>query len=171
MPSDHSKRPPTGLRPAGALVAKVMAPIAAKRGFAGADILAAWPEIAGDRYRDCTRPESISFPRDRKSEGKGVLTLRVEGGKAIYLQHELGVMIERINAFVGFAAIGAIRLVQMPLPPPPAPRQGARQRPLTAADRDGLRRGLAGIEDDGLREALARLGEGVLSEKSPKSEI
>src|SRR5437773_1081027 len=78
----------------------VLAPIIAKRGFAAADLLGAWPEIVGPRYADCTQPEHIGWDR-AGTDPAGILTLRVEGPKAIYLQHETGEIIQRINGFLG----------------------------------------------------------------------
>lgn len=153
--------------PLGSFVGKALQPVAAKRGFAAADLFAAWPEIVGPRYADCTSPESIQYPR--KGGGEGVLTVRVDGGKAIYLQHELGALLQRVNDFLGAKTVGSIRLSQRPVSraAPPAP---PRERKASAEETAALERSLEGIADDGLREALRRLGGAVLASRSPKSE-
>src|SRR5437763_6732962 len=59
-------------------LSKVLAPLVAKRGFAAADILSAWPEIVGHRYAGCTQPEHLRFERG-SADSAGTLTIRVEG--------------------------------------------------------------------------------------------
>ncbi|MFO1184318.1 MAG: DciA family protein [Bauldia sp.] len=150
-----------GLQALAGSLAPVLKPTIAKRGFAAADLLSAWGEIVGPRYARCTLPEYIRYERGGP-EG-GVLTVRVEGGMALYLQHELDQLTARVNAFLGRAAIRQIRLVQRPIGRPPEPRR-AERRPLAAEDSLALDAALAGIEDNGLKAALRALGEGVLSQ-------
>jgi hypothetical protein len=86
------------------------------------------------------------------------LVLRVEGPVALEIQHLSGVIIERVNRFFGWRAVGRIQIRQAPLarrarkapPPPPDPAVVAR-----------LAAGMTDIADEGLRAALARLGASV----------
>lgn len=146
------------------LIGRVLDPVTARRGFATADLIAAWPEIVGARYAECTRPEKIAWPRGAAAAGDGgVLRLRVDGPRAILIQHELDQIIERINGFLGHAAIAGIRLVQAPVA---APRPRTRGEPsLDGAEEARLGAAISGVEDDGLRAALDRLGRGVLSHR------
>jgi hypothetical protein len=144
------------------LVGRVLDPATARRGFATADLIAAWPEIVGARYADCTRPEKIVWPRGKDATGDaGTLHLRVDGPRAILIQHELDQIIERINRFLGYAAIAKVRLVQAPVQSPGPGRRG--ERPLAAEEEARLGAAISGVEDDGLKAALDRLGRGVLS--------
>jgi hypothetical protein len=151
------------------LVGKVLAPVTAKRGFATADLLAAWPEIVGPRYADCTRPERVSWPRGEEAARKpGLLVLRVDGPRAIFVQHEAGQIIERVNGFLGYAAIGQMRIVQGPVGPrTPAPPAPARE--LRPVEEMRLAATVAGVADEDLREALARLGRGVLTQSNAEA--
>ena len=62
------------------------------------------------------------------------LVLRVEGPVALEIQHLSGVIIERVNRFFGWRAVGRIQIRQAPLraareeepPPPPDPEVVAR---------------------------------------------
>jgi len=84
--------------------------------------------------------------------------LRVEGPVALEIQHLSGVIIERVNRFFGWRAVGRIQIRQAPLArrgkkaPPPAPDPAIVAR---------LAAGMADIADDDLRGALARLGAAV----------
>ncbi len=146
------------------LVGRVLAPVSGRRGFATADLIAAWPDIVGAKYAECTRPEKIVWPRNEEAGADGgVLHLTVDGPRAVLIQHELDQIIERINAFLGYAAIARIRIVQGPV----AARQAQRQAtpPLDSAAEARLGATIAGVDDEGLRAALARLGRGVLQRR------
>lgn len=143
------------------LVGRALEPAIARRGFATADLLANWPAIAGAALADFTAPEKILWPRDRTEEfAPGVLVLKVDGPKAIFVQHEAGEIVDRLNAFFGYAAIGQIRIVQGPI--------GRRQakvpeRAGRTVDEPTLAAAVAPVESDALRAALERLGRQVLA--------
>ena len=146
------------------LVGRVLDPVTARRGFATADLIAAWPEIVGPDYADCTRPERIVWPRGRAAvDTPGVLHLRVDGPRAILVQHELGQIIERINGFFGYAVVGTIRLVQAPIISRERPKR--RARPLDARQEARLGAAVSVVDDERLRVVLERLGRGVLADK------
>ena len=156
--------------PLAELVGKVVDPVIAKRGFATADLIAAWPGIVGAAYADCTEPERILWPRATGGgePAPGVLFLKVDGPRAIFLQHELPQIRERINAFLGYAAIGQIRIAQGPVATRtrPAKRETA---PLPAEAEGALAQATASVADEKLRSALARLGRGVLDTRNKRT--
>jgi hypothetical protein len=155
-----------GARPIADLVGRVLDPVTRRRGFATADLIAAWPEIAGSRFAALTRPVKIAWPRGEANEGlAGVLTLQVEGPAAILVQHELGQMLERVNDFLGYRAVAQIRLVQAPVQS--TKRRG---RPadtvLGTAEKERLASTVAPVGDESLRAALERLGRGVFGTRN-----
>jgi hypothetical protein len=137
----------------------VLDPVNARRGFGAADLIARWDDIVGPRYAAFTRPEKLTWP-DRR-EGAGVLTVRVDGGRAVFLQHEREQFIERINGFLGFTAVAEIKIIQRPIIRL-ARRAAPELRPLPPVEAIALDSKIAGVEDDSLRAALKRLGEGVV---------
>ncbi len=162
MADSDEKRRSRGAQPLSALVGRVINPVARKRGFAAADLIAAWAEVVGSELAECTRPEKIVWPRgEANSELPGVLTLKVDGPRAVLVQHQLGQIVERVNAFFGYAAVGHVRLVQAPLDRTPKPVR-TEERPLAPEDEARLKTATSGVADEGLREALDRLGRGVL---------
>ena len=146
------------------LVARVLDPVTTRRGFATADLMAAWPEIVGPDYADCTCPERIVWSHGSDAaEAPGVLRLRVAGPRAVLVQHELGQIIERINGFLGYTAIGKITLVQAPI----TSRRPEKRRalPLDAQQVARLGAAISDVDDAPLRAALERLGRGVLADR------
>lgn len=145
-------------------------PVLAKRAGINTLLLGSWDEIAGSSFADCTRPEKIAWPRrasEMAGEGggyqPGVLTIACEGSRALFLSHQQGELIQRINGFFGFPAIRQIRIVQKPVSPPARRRRAP--RPLTGEAARHLEDLVQGIESDALKAALKRLGTAVLGKQ------
>ena len=168
------ERPPTpseperrghGLRAVAAPVARVAGPALKRRGLAQGRLLTDWAEIVGAKLAEVSRPEKL-VP-GKGADGGGTLEVRVSGPLAVEIQHLAPVVIERINRYFGYQAVGRLRLVHAPVGElgrkpvlPPAPRDPAAEADLEAA--------LAGIDDPALREALAGLGRALLDRPAGK---
>lgn len=130
------------------------------QGFASTEIIARWADIAGPEIAAHSEPMKIAWPRHAEAETAepATLVLRVEGPVALEIQHLAAVILERVNRFFGWQAIGRIALRQAPLrrrqrakpPLPPDPAVAAR-----------IAEGLPAIEDEDLRQALGRLGAAI----------
>jgi hypothetical protein len=126
-------------------------------GFVQSSVVSRWREIVGDRYAGISCPESIRFPHGRRSDG--VLTLVVEGAHAPMMQHVAPTIIERVNRFFGYPAVGRIHFRQAMVqlarvrkrPAPPS------LKPLPSDLGDSLR----AISDPELRACLEALARGV----------
>jgi hypothetical protein len=151
------------MRPVAAPVGKLTAPLFRRRGFADGAVVADWIAIVGERLAAQTAPERIVFP-PRKRSG-GTLKLRVgSSGLALELQHFEPQLIERINGYFGFPAVGRVQLLHGPVPPRRA-RGGIVVRPLTPKERKDISNALAPIDAPDLAEALKNLGACVIGRK------
>jgi hypothetical protein len=146
-------------RPLGALVGKTIDDAFKRQGFATREIVTRWPAIVGEQIAATAQPMRMQWPRAIKDEeaGPATLILRVEGPAAIEIQHQAGLIIERVNRFFGWQAVERITLRQAPLRRP-APRPVRIPPDPEAARR--IAEGLT-IEDEPLRTALGRLGAAV----------
>jgi hypothetical protein len=151
-------------RPIGAYAARVLDPAARARGFATTALLSEWPAIAGAELAQFTMPDRVVWPR-RQNEAAGdapykghrdegaILVLRVEGPRAIEVQHRSGQILERVNAYFGYRAVAEMRILQAPV---------ARKTPQSPAMAPPIDPGAlppnAKIKDGSLRAALLRLG-------------
>lgn len=156
-----------GATPLADFVGGCIAPVLRKQGFGESDIILHWPEIVGERLAECCEPVKLQWPPappapTPEAEARpATLVVRVEGAFALELQHLSSVVIERVNAHLGWRCVGRLLLKQGPLqhpgrkpkPPPPDAASVAQAQAATS-----------GIDDDALRDALARLGARVLSE-------
>ena len=86
---------------------------------------------------------------------------------ALRLQHEATEVIARVNAFLGFAAIGRLRIEQKPVRDPSRPTRPV-PRTLSEGEAARLAAAVGGIGDEALREALRRLGASMLGERNPR---
>jgi len=157
-------------RPLRDLLGKVVGDAFTRQGFASAELVTRWREIAGIEIAAVSEPIKIQWPRASPSlpapagaggpdweQPAGTLVLRVEGPAAIEIQHLAQLICERVNRFLGWRAIERIALRQAPLRR--AVPKARRQPDAAAAAR--LAANLPEITDDDLRAALARLGAAV----------
>jgi hypothetical protein len=164
MPSDLAEpkavNKPRPTRKLAELTAEFMADAFKKQGFASTELVTRWKEIAGSEIAACSEPVKLQWPRTPEGETPepGTLVLRVEGPTALEIQHQSGVILERVNRYFGWQAVGRIALRQAPLSKPklrPAPPK------VDPVETEKVAATLTGIADDELRMALARLGAAV----------
>jgi hypothetical protein len=159
-----------GVKAVGSFVPTLTRKAFEKYGFSAATLITDWPAIAGRELAAYTAPERLRWPRGpapadedgAESESKGrsgaTLVLRVDGGRSLDVQHGARQIIERINAYFGYAAVRELRIVQAPLGTGCAE---ATRRPVVRSAPAPLTHEVAGIADPALRQALARLGAGI----------
>ena len=147
-------------RPLSDMLGATLTGVLKSQGFASAEILSRWADIVGPEVAASSEPMKINWPRvrDEETPEPATLVLRVEGPAALEIQHLSAVILERVNRFFGWQAIGRIALRQAPLrrrvpkkaPAPPDPAIAAR-----------IAESLPGIEDEALRQAIGRLGAAI----------
>lgn len=154
-------------RPLADLVTEALDPVIARQGFGESDIILNWDDIVGDRLAAVSEPQRLQWPArapNRPPDARpepATLIVRVEGAFALEMQHLAPVVVERVNARLGWRCVGRLTLKQGPVRRDAAPRR----KPM-AVDPQALARAQAaseGVVDDGLRAALARLGAAALS--------
>ena len=166
------RKPKGGPRGIGGFVEKALDRAARARGFATTALLSDWRAIAGAELARYTMPDRIIWPRrhdpwDDETDARGAqenatrghktggatLVLRIEGPRAIEVQHRAPQILERINAYFGYRAVTEMRFLQAPISRVARPKQSLKP-PLPAY---ALPKS-AGIQDKGLARALGKLG-------------
>ena len=155
-----SKPRPISAKPLSVLLSDVFSDAYAKQGFAARELVTRWSEIAGPKVAAHSEPMKIQWPRpvEGQPQEPATLVLRVEGPMALEIQHTSDVILERVNRFFGWSAVGRLALRQAPL--------SRRKRPSSAAGPDAkavaeVAETLSSVEDEQLRSALARLGASI----------
>lgn len=161
-------RKPSKFKPIGGAVVALLDPLLAKRSHVDASLALSWPQLCGERLAGRTQPLKVTWPRRAGPDDPfepGVLTIACEGAAALDLQYGTSELIERINAFFGYSAIGRIRIEQKRIDNFRAPeRRSTNQLPSAALAE--ISRLVGDIEDEGLRQALEKLGASIKVEKS-----
>jgi hypothetical protein len=152
-----AKPRPTSAKPLSVLLGDVFSEAYAKQGFAARELVTRWAEIAGPKIAAHSEPLKMQWPRpvEGQPQEPATLVLRVEGPMALEIQHSSDVILERVNRFFGWSAVGRLALRQAPLSrrkPPSSPRAPDPKAVAKVAET------LASVEDEELRTALARLG-------------
>ncbi len=146
-------------RPLSELLNATLSDVLKAQGFASTEIISRWNDIVGPEIAGHSEPLKINWPRDTTGEKSepATLVLRVEGPAALEIQHLSAVILERVNRFFGWQAIGRIAIRQAPLrrrepSPPPKIDEAAAARIADA---------IPDVKDDNLRQALGRLGSAI----------
>ncbi len=164
-----------------ALVEACLDPALRRKGFGSMAVHRNWNEIVGRDLARHSEPIDLKWPpqrrgapetsdaaaTDRAPDGRAagaVLTVNVSGAFALEFQQSIPVVLERVNAHLGWGCVSRIAIRQTPVrkarPEPIAP--------LPVVDAEASRRLdrlIEGVEDKALRRALLRLGVGVLGRR------
>ena len=155
-----SRPGPISAKPLSILLSDVFTDAYAKQGFAARELVTRWTEIAGERIAAYCEPLKMQWPRpvEGQPQEPATLVLRVEGPMALEIQHSSDVILERVNRFFGWHAVGRLTIRQAPL------SRRDQRKPKAAPDARAVAReaeSLAAVEDEDLRAALARLGASI----------
>jgi hypothetical protein len=138
---------------------KGLADTFARQGFAASALVTRWHEIVGAEVAAHAEPIKIQWTRaaDGAPVEPATLVLRVEGPMGLEIQQQSAIVIERVNRFFGWQAVGRLAYRQAPLRrrEKPKPREPDHERIASIAAE------LDAIDDPDLRTALARLGTAV----------
>jgi hypothetical protein len=131
-----------------------------RQGFTSIELITRWDDIVGGEIAAHTEPVKIQWPRhtDPDDVEPGTLVLRAEGPRAIEIQHLSNVILDRVNGFLGWRAVGRLALRQAPLRRTP---KRVRARAPDAETVARLAAELTDIADADLRTALGRLGAAI----------
>ena len=155
-----AKPGPITAKPLSVLLGDVFSDAYAKQGFAARELVTRWAEIAGREIAAHSEPLKLQWPRpvEGQPQEPATLVLRVEGPMALEIQHSSDVILERVNRFFGWSAVGRLALRQAPLSRRDQPKPSAAPDAKAVAE---VAKTLSSVEDDELRDALARLGASI----------
>jgi hypothetical protein len=155
-----AKPGPITAKPLSVLLGDVFSDAYAKQGFAARELVTRWAEIAGREIAAHSEPLKLQWPRpvEGQPQEPATLVLRVEGPMALEIQHSSDVILERVNRFFGWSAVGRLALRQAPLSHRDRPKPSAAPDAKAVAE---VAKTLSSVEDDELRAALARLGAAI----------
>jgi hypothetical protein len=135
-----------------------------RHGHAFGDVAARWPDIVGEDLARYSSPEKIKWPRPQGNGAKlgGTLFVRTAAGRALDVEYASLSILARVNGFLGYGAITAIRAIASP------DMVSGREEPVPSRRGEPLT--VDGFNEATLKQALERLGElaGIRPQGSPQ---
>ena len=155
-----AKPRPISAKPLSVLLSDVFSDAYARQGFAARELVTRWAEIAGPEIALHAEPLKIQWPRpvEGQPQEPATLVLRVDGPMALEIQHGSDVILQRVNRFLGWNAVGRLALRQAPLARRNRPKASLAPDARSVAE---VEKTLSSVEDADLRAALARLGASI----------
>ena len=156
------ERPRRGAKSLAAFMPAIIGEALAARGLGEASLVSDWPAIVGEAFARHMRPIELKWPpRAAKPDPDGpvapaTLIVRVESAFALEAQHGAAILVERVNAHLGWRCVEKIAFRQGPLPPVKEKRRRAPKPSVEASAAASA--AAASIEDEALREAVGRFG-------------
>lgn len=167
MRQHHAKKT-LWARPLADLVPAVIGPVLLRQGFGTTNLILFWDEIVGEKLATVSRPVRVHWaaPRYDLASKSGprpaTLVVRVESGFALDLQHLAPLVIERVNAHLGWRCIARLKLEQGPVGEVrPAERLS---RSLDKIAEEKAEKIIGDSVSGSLRQALRHLGARILEE-------
>lgn len=144
-------------------IRRIVQPVLGKHGFANADIIENWPLLVGEDLARGIMPDHLHF--DKQDRKNGVLYVKSAGGAfAMLLEHQKKRVIEKINTFFGYPAVGSIKIIQGALK---LKKPVLKKAPKTLSKKQMqvLQEKVQGIEDNELRQKVFDVGIAVLKKE------
>ncbi|MCH8322883.1 MAG: DUF721 domain-containing protein [Proteobacteria bacterium] len=132
-------------------------------GFAEDALIRGWREIAGEKLSRVAAPLRLTYGKE-KGEKIAILHLLVEGAAALEVQHQIPILIEKINIFYGHNLISRITLIQGKPGQNKRPERVEKKPPDPAVVKQ-IETWTKAMKDSGLRETLISLGAEVLTKE------
>lgn len=151
-------------------ISKTVAPLAkkllGKKGLVEVDLIINWNSIVGDDFACFSVPQSIKFPRNERANG--TLELSVPAGAfALEVQARKTVLIEKINAFFGYAAIKDIKTIQSnSFSCAKQNVEDQKKRLVSLEEENYIKETISEIKSQTLKDALQNLGQSILGNKN-----
>lgn len=164
---------PTSAKAIGVEVDALLQPLQqGQRGkqFVSPALLAAWPEIVGERLAGLCMPIQMKAQLKSRSRHKkvgddgAVLEVRADPSIQIDLDYGQALILERINSFFGYQAVSKLRVIaKAGLVTTAAPNPVQTPGPPSAEAQSAARDATAEVDDPALRAALQDLGASIIA--------
>lgn len=143
------------------MIGAAISPALAAKGFAGRELIANWPGIIGERLASRSRPLRIDWPKRPGQDGDraepATLVVLVESAFAPELQHAAPLLMARINAHLGWPAVGKVVLKQGPVLHT-GRAETRSDKPLPEVKVSAVTSAAGRITEPALKDAMTRLG-------------
>tara|TARA_B100000686_G_C16782634_1_gene973007 strand:- start:2491 stop:3003 length:513 start_codon:yes stop_codon:yes gene_type:complete len=155
------------------IVKKISDPVFGRKSMLYGQLIANWPQIAGEDMASYAFPAELKFLRKAGRQNSAVLKLSVTSARAQDVLMQKDLLIEKLNQFMGFNSIEDIQLQHRPHQAirNQIERQAIRPRPLAKEQKEEISRQIDKTQDANLKEALEALGNAVYCKANSNKQI
>lgn len=137
-------------------------------GMLFAELLGSWEDIVGKTMFSYCLPQSIVFKKDERTNG--CLHIKVlSGAFAMEIQQKQQQIIEKVNSFFGYPAIGKLKIIQSGNPEnflvEKKKSDKVKKNVVSASEESYITELTKDISNNDLRQALENIGRGVFARK------
>jgi len=152
-----------GPDPLGRALEKVVRPLC--KTWGDSRLLTEWENIVGKNLAAWSAPAKLI--KERKKGAGAVLHVQVyASGVALEMQHMEPAILERIATYLGYRAVGKLKLIQCPMPVATEQETPSRcSAPLSEKAQETLHMLTDDVAEPTLKKALEKLGTSVLQGK------
>lgn len=128
------------------------------------NLIIAWPNVMGTDFASKCSIEKIDFKKDER--GNATVTLAVQTYFATECQYQIPYLIDKINSYMGYQAVGSIKLKQIMTNPKNLKSPSLKQPPsktntLSDTDKSAISSNIKTIENQYLKDILQAFGEAI----------
>ncbi len=151
-----------GLVPLAQTALPIAKELLGKNAFVEIDIIRNWSKIVGEQLAESSLPLELNFNADQKNNG--VLKICVAtGALAMEIEQKKVIILEKINTYFGYNAVGAIKIVQNQSVMTLAGKQKS-EKQISDVQKNMLDDIVGDLQSDDLKKALFKLGESILKQ-------
>lgn len=128
------------------------------------NLIIAWPDVMGADFANKCSIEKVDFKKDER--GNATITLAVQTYFATECQYQIPYLIDKINSYMGYQAVGSIKLKQIMSNPKSLKnslrkQEAIKTNPLSETDKSTINSSINTLQNQELRDTLQAFGEAI----------
>lgn len=154
------------------IVKSISDPIFGKKSMLYGELISNWPAIAGEDLSQYAVPLELKFKRTSGKQNTAVLKLAVTSARAQDVLMQKDLLIEKLNQFMGFAAVEDIQLVHKPHSSVlEKSSQIRKKRTVSQTEKQQINDAVSEIENEELKHTLQSFGNAIYSRQTDRDPL
>lgn len=158
-------------KPLGHVVKSISDPVFGKKSTLYSQIILNWTKIVGQSIASYSLPLGLKFKRTAdKKHNSAILNIGVNSARAQDILMQKGLLIEKLNQFMGFSAIEDIQITHLSqnvLSAEKSQHTKNAQSVLSKSKKQEIHTHITPIKDHELKTALENLGNAIYTRQKP----
>jgi hypothetical protein len=147
------------------IIPLVVKPALKKHGFAKAGIITDWEDIVGSELASYMVPHKLV---SKKEASESALHVHVMSGAALIIQHQHIEILDRINNYFGYRAVGKLKFIQTPILSPEISTPPNISPTLSIKEKAQIEHFTKDLQHKNLAKALTNFGQAIYRQTKTK---